>query len=61
MAIKVLKKGKEPDPTWKVICPHCDSILEYSKNDVIKHESYFFYLHYINCPNCKKDVDVQHW
>ena len=46
-AVELLNKGKELVQKWKIVCPHCNSVLEYSKDDVIIHESYFFYLHYI--------------
>lgn len=47
--------------SWKIVCPACNSVLEYDKDDVIKKESHFFYLHYITCPCCGKSVDVKHW
>ena len=49
------------EPVWKIVCPKCNSVLEYGKSDVISHESYFFYLHYIECPCCGSDVDVKYW
>ena len=49
------------EQTWKIVCPHCNSVLEYTSDEVISHESMFFYLHYIKCPRCKKSVDVIHW
>lgn len=52
---------KVKERVWNVVCPHCDSILRYSAQDVIKHESHFFYLHYIKCPCCGKDIDVANW
>lgn len=59
--MKVIENNNNTSKTWKIVCPHCNSILEYSKDDVIVNESYFFYLHYINCPCCKKNIDVQNW
>lgn len=60
--MKVIENNhKEELPSWKIVCPHCNSILEYNKKDVIKKESYFFYLHYIECPCCKGSIDVKHW
>lgn len=61
--MKVIENNhiEEESQSWKIVCPHCNSILEYNKGDVIEKESYFFYLHYIECPCCKKPVDVKHW
>lgn len=58
--MKIIENNKKPD-SWKIVCPECNSVLEYEKKDVIIHESYFFYLHYIECPCCGKSVDVKHW
>jgi hypothetical protein len=57
--MKVLENNKKE--SWKIVCLYCNSILEYDQNDVIKKESYFFYLHYIKCPCCKNNIDVIHW
>lgn len=59
--MKVLENNYNEQKTWKIVCPKCNSVLEYNKQDVISKESYFFYLHYIKCPCCGKDVDVKHW
>lgn len=59
--MKVIENNHKEQETWKIVCPHCNSVLEYNKEDVIKKESYFFYLHYINCPCCKNSIDVNHW
>lgn len=58
--MKVIENNKKPE-SWKIVCPYCQSILEYDKKDVISKESYFFYLHYIKCPCCNKDIDVDKW
>lgn len=54
-------KNNYKKPSWKIVCPKCQSVLEYNKNDVITHDSVFFYLHYIVCPCCKENIDVRHW
>jgi len=60
--MKIIENNNQPEQTsWKSVCPHCNSILEYDKSDVNIKESRFFYLHWIVCPCCKHDVDVQHW
>lgn len=59
--MKVIENNHKEPTSWKIVCPKCNSVLEYDKEDVIKKESYFFYLHYINCPCCGKPVDVVHW
>lgn len=59
--MKVIENNHVPKETWKIVCPYCNSVLEYEKSDVIIKESYFFYLHYITCPCCSKSVDVKHW
>ena len=59
--MKVIENKYPQEESWKVICPHCQSILEYTKADVKSHESMFFYLHTIECPCCHKTVDVQKW
>lgn len=59
--MKVLENNYNEQKTWKVVCPKCNSVLEYEHNDVTIKESYFFYLHYITCPCCGKYVDVKHW
>jgi len=48
-------------PSWRTVCPKCKSVLEYDSDDVISHESMFFYLHYIKCPCCKRNIDVEQW
>lgn len=59
--MKILENNFNEVKTWKIVCPSCNSVLEYEKSDVIIHESHFFYLHYIKCPCCGKSVDVAHW
>lgn len=59
--MKVIENNNVQEKTWKIVCPSCSSVLEYEKSDVIIKESYFFYLHYIECPCCGKSVDVKHW
>lgn len=60
--MKVIKNNStKKKENWNIVCPHCDSILNYNKKDVIIKDTYFFYLHYIKCPCCKKSVDVEHW
>jgi uncharacterized protein with PIN domain len=58
--MKVLENNNK-EKSWKIVCPHCNSVLEYNKKDVISKESYFFYMHCIICPCCGKYVDVKHW
>ena len=59
--MEVIKNNAKEKTSWNIVCPYCDSILNYSKSDVVIKESYFFYLHYIKCPCCEKSVDVKHW
>lgn len=54
-------ENNHKEENWVVRCGHCDSLLRYDKKDVIIHESHFFYLHYIKCPCCGHDVDVDKW
>ena len=58
--MKVIENNYNEE-TWKIVCPKCNSVLEYNKNDVIKKESYFFYIHYIKCPCCNGVIDVKNW
>lgn len=57
--MKVLEDNNK-QKSWKIVCPKCDSVLEYEKEDVVIHESYFMFLHYIQCPCCGKNIDVVH-
>lgn len=59
--MKIIENNYKEAKSWKIVCPACNSVLEYEKNDVTIKESHFFYLHYINCPCCGKSVDVKHW
>ena len=59
--MKIIDDNSTKQKSWKIVCPHCDSILEYNKGDVISKESYFFYFHFITCPCCSQSIDVKHW
>ena len=59
--MKVIENNNKEVKAWKIVCDKCNSVLEYTKEDVIIYESHFFYLHYIKCPCCGEDVDVKHW
>jgi len=59
--MKVIENNNNEKKSWKIVCPACNSVLEYEKADVTIKESHFFYLHYITCPCCHKSVDVKHW
>jgi len=59
--MKIIENNCQERKSWKIVCNNCDSILEYNKEDVIKKESQFFYLHYIKCPCCGENIDVVHW
>ena len=59
--MKVIEDNSTKIKSWKIVCDECNSVLEFNRNDVISKESHFFYLHYIKCPCCGKDIDVKHW
>jgi hypothetical protein len=59
--MKIIENNHSEKKSWHAVCDFCDSVLEYSKEDVTIKESHFFYLHYIKCPCCGKSVDVKHW
>lgn len=66
--VKVIKDGR----VKQVTCLNCNSILEYTDNDVLrkyhsaevgKYEIYYTYngwQYTITCPICEKDVIVPH-
>ena len=56
--MKIIENNWVESPSWKIVCPQCNSVLEYNREDVISQESRFFYLQYIKCPCCHKSVEV---
>lgn len=59
--MEVIENNFVKQQSWKIVCDYCNSVLEYDRKDVIIKESQFFYLHYIKCPCCGKNIDVKHW
>lgn len=39
--MKVIENNHEEKKSWKIVCPNCNSVLEYEKEDVIIKESMF--------------------
>lgn len=58
--MKVIENNNK-SASWKIVCTHCNSVLEYLKEDVHHKESYFCDFHYIVCPCCNGVVDVKRW
>ena len=50
--VKIIKEGKVP--TFQATCPYCNSVLEYTEQDII----YGFTSRFINCPLCEAGVDL---
>lgn len=59
--MRLIENNHEEKKSWKIVCPNCNSVLEYEKEDVIIKGSMFFYFHYIKCPCCGKTIDVENW
>lgn len=47
--IKILKKGEIPN--YKMLCPFCNTLFTFTKNDV---QLNLLSDHYVECPTCNK-------
>ena len=64
MAVKVLRKGKDPKIVKEVSCNNCAAYLEYVPNDVDHYERHYYdgssdTIYYIVCPECDHKVEVK--
>lgn len=59
--MKVIKDNHN-NPSWRITCSHCNSILEYTREDVVEKEETVYgrtlYRYYIYCPCCNGIIDV---